>query len=235
MTRQYNSSDLVIIIPCKNESDNLAGVIAKLKELSPKAIIIGVDPTTTDDTEKVANDLGCVTVNGDRSGYDPVVAASTEIAVAKYPDSVLMYADAGNKYDYAYGLKMLDKINDGADMVMAVRVDSGSSMLWHQKLGTKLVLVLINLSTKSSMRDISPFRLVKSSIFSKIKMDPQKFRWPSELLVKALAIDLKVDQLDVVSLPRTGTSKVSGSIKNSARAGLEMISSLKFINYKGAK
>jgi hypothetical protein len=126
---------------------------------------------------------------------------------------------------------MIESALNGSDMVLAIRTDANNSMLWHQKLGTKAVLLPINLFFRQKVRDISPFRLVKSSIFTMLQMSPKKFRWPSELLVKSLAIKLTIDQIDVVSLPREGTSTVSGNIKNSLRAGLEMLSSLQFIRY----
>jgi hypothetical protein len=114
-------------------------------------------------------------------------------------------------------------------MVLAVRKDTNKTMLLHQKLGTKLVLLLINKLLKQHIRDISPFRLVKATVFNDVRMNPKKFRWPSELLVKALASELVVEQVDVLSLPRKGSSKVSGSIHNSLRAGIEMLSSVGFI------
>ena len=64
-------------------------------------------------------------------------------------------------------------------------------------------------------------------------MEPRKFRWPTELLVKALALKLNVKQVEVVTRPRKGSSKVSGSLRASLRAGIEMFSSLSFVNYEG--
>ncbi len=220
------------IVPTRNESDNIAGVISALKKLKLKAIIVGIDPATTDNTKALAQELGCITVQATRSGYDPVVALASAKATTTFPGSLLLYTDAGNKYSYDSLPKMLYCINTGDDMVLAVRVDVTGTMLWHQKLGTQIVLGLVNTLLRSRIRDISPFRLVKSSLLEDVTMHPKKFRWPSEMLVKSLALGLKVGQININSLPRKGTSKVSGSLKNSVRAGTEMLSSIQFINYK---
>ena len=223
---------LVVIMPCKNEADNLEVVITKLNTLKPVAIIVGLDPTTTDNTSGVASRLGCDAVSSEYSGYDPAVHEATVLALKKFPNSLLLYTDAGDKYGYGQVPKMISMINNGSDMVLGVRIDKANTMLWHQKLGTKFILILINLLTIQNIQDVSPFRLVKSSVFDDVKMQPKKFRWPSELLVKSLACGLIVSQVDITALPRKGTSKVSGSIINSLRAGFEMLSSLQFINYK---
>jgi Glycosyl transferase family 2 len=230
---KYTHSDMIIIIPCKNEADNIANVLDKLLRLEPKAIIIGVDPGTTDDTAKIVKSKNCTPILAKRSGYDPVVCSATDYALMQYGDSLLLYADAGNKYDYAKSLEMIKVINSGSDLVLANRLDTNSSMLWHQKLGTQIILFLINLSFRKNIKDISPFRLVRSSVFERVTMQPKMFRWPSELLVKSLAVKLNVGQIDVESLAREGNSKVSGSLKNSLKAGLAMFSSLKFVGYKG--
>ena len=226
-------ADLVVIMPCRNEADNLHIVVAKLKLLKPTAIVIGLDPATNDETAKVAKSLGCLVAPADRSGYDPAAQTATQQALEKYPDSLLLYTDAGDKYSYDQVPEMIAMTEAGYDMVLAVRVDSQGAMLWHQKLGTQVILNLINLRLGQKIRDISPFRLVKSTVFDRVKMDAQKYRWPSELLVKSLAAGLKIGQVDVQSLPRKGTSKVSGSMMNSVRAGAEMFSSLQF--FKGSK
>jgi glycosyltransferase involved in cell wall biosynthesis len=224
--------DLVVILPCKNEADNLHIVVKKLKDLQPAAIIVAVDPGTTDNTMSVAKNLGCITVSPNRSGYDPVVNEATKYALSNYKDSMLFYSDAGDRYEYTKVPQMIAMLDDGYDMVMGVRVDSNNHMLWHQKLGTQIVLKFINLLTRNKLQDISPFRLVKSSVFDVVKMSPKKYRWPSELLVKSLASGLKVGQTDIATRHRIGESKVSGSLKNSLKAGIEMFTSLQFYNYR---
>jgi hypothetical protein len=226
---------LVIVMPCRTEADSIEVVIGQLKKLKPDGIYIGLDPATTDDTRAVAEKGGAVVVVSPRSGYDPVVDVATTRAIADHPTSYILYTDAGGKYGYDKVPEMIESARKGSDMVLGVRTDAAGTMLWHQKLGTRMVLLMINLLLGKRIRDISPFRLVRSSVFERVVMDPQKYRWPSELLVKSLSAGLVVDQIDVVSLPRIGTSKVSASLRNSLRAGIEMVSSTKFVRYNYTK
>ena len=159
------AAKLIVIMPCRDEADNLKFVVDKLRALKPLDIIVGLDPKTTDDTKAVAESLGCKVVVSNRSGYDPVVHAATKYALENYSGSLLFYTDAGDKYSYEQIPEMISLIREGSDMVMGVRKDAQKTMRWHQKAGTRLILTFINLAARQKLRDISPFRLVRSSVF----------------------------------------------------------------------
>jgi glycosyltransferase involved in cell wall biosynthesis len=227
--------DIAMIIPCRNEADNIEAVIKNAHSNGVMQIVIGLDPATTDDTAKVCEKLGCTVVKARRSGYDPAVDGATEWVLKHSKAEAFVYADAGSKYSFHYVTEMLEKLNSGADLVLAARTDAGSTMLWHQKFGTQMVLMPIKILMRRKVLDITPFRMVRRSVFKKVSMNPQTFRWPSEMLVKALALEIPISEILVESLPRQGTSTVSGSLKNSAKAGFEMFSSLQFIRYKESR
>jgi glycosyltransferase involved in cell wall biosynthesis len=224
--------DIAMIIPCRNEADNIESVIKNARTFGINTIVIGLDPATDDNTAEVCMAQGCKVLTAYRSGYDPAVYVASQWVLEHTKARALVYVDAGNKYSLHYISVMMDKLNDGADLVLAARSDVGSTMLWHQKFGTQMVLMPIKLLMRRKVLDITPFRMVRRSVFDRIIMQPRTFRWPSEMLVKALALKLPISEILVESLPRQGTSKVSGSVINSIRAGLEMFSSLRFIKYK---
>ena len=224
-----------MIIPCRDEADNIETVIENVRKHGVESIIIGLDPATVDSTKEVCLKQGCIVVDAPHSGYDSAVQTATQWVLKNTDADVFVYADAGSKYSFHYVSDMLTAVNNGSDIVLAVRKDTNRTMLWHQKLGTQLILVPMQLVFGRRIGDITPFRMVRRSVFKKLSMSPQTFRWPSEMLVKALALKLNIQEIEVESLPRQGISKVSGSIKNSARAGIEMFSSLRFIRYKGVK
>ena len=102
-------------------------------------------------------------------------------------------------------------------------------MLWHQKLGTSIVLGLIRLGTGANVHDISPFRLISLPLLQSLSMRERKFGWPSQMLVKCLARGVVFSEVSVTVLKRQGTSKVSASLGNSIRAGIDMFASLQYI------
>jgi uncharacterized membrane protein YphA (DoxX/SURF4 family) len=227
-----HSSKLVVVVPCKNEADNIAVTVQQLRRLNPVDIYVAVDPTTKDNSASIVTKMGCKLIVSPKAGYDPAVHAATEAVVAEYVDCQILYTDAGMKYSYDQVEAMRALMDDGADIVLANRIDIKKTMFWHQKLGTQLVISLVNLFCRSTIRDISPLRLVHSSVINRLSMQPKLYRWPSEMIVKALALKLDIRSVEVVSLKRLGSSKVSASVKNSIIAGFQMLSSLQFIRYK---
>jgi hypothetical protein len=231
--KKLSLNQLAVIIPCYNEANNIESVLEKMKKVGLSKFYVGIDANTTDDTETVAQKAGATTIKGKSTGYDQTVSIATELVLKDKTALALLYSDAGNKYPYESAAQLLKSLNAGADIVLGVRLEQGSTMLWHQKLGTQAVLLPLNVLMRSKIKDISPYRLVRREVFENLSMNSlQKFRWPSEMLIKALALGLKVEQVPVASLARQGQSTVSGSWRNSLRAGIEMFSSLKFFRYK---
>ena len=229
----HTKKDLVAIMPCKNEADNLERSLVQLRDSGIKTIIVSIDPETNDDSAKIANKLECDVVFSPKSGYDHPMNTGTEFALKSYPGQPILYTDAGSKFSLEPLQDMLDLLNNGNQIVLGNRVDTIQAMSWHQKAGTKLIVLLINLIFRKKLVDISPFRIVSSEVFQKISMQPRKFRWTTEMLVKSLACDIPIGEVSVKSNKRLGDSKISGKIKNSILAGLEMLSSFRFIRYKG--
>ncbi len=231
----FIKEDIVVILPCRNEADNLEATVATIRGAGLSKIVIAIDPATTDNSAEIAQKAHCDTVMAPSSGYDWPMQTATRYALKKYPDKPFLYTDAGNKFSYEVVDDMLNHINEGYKMVMANRIDTLGAMRWHQKLGTSLVLGLINRIFRTSLMDIGPFRMTSPEVFKHIEMQPRRFRWTTEMLVKVLAIRLPVCEVGVRSKKRLGASKISGNIKNSLLAGYEMLGSLQFVTYKGVK
>lgn len=224
---------ITIVIPVLNEADNILSVVTDLKTLGYEQIIIGIDSKTTDNTKELLDKNRIKSVIANRTGYDPTVNAAVKAIDSMYPNTkYVVFADAGKKYSFENIAKLHQKAQEGFNLVLGVRTDQVNSMLWHQKLGTQLVLLPARLIFKKKILDISPFRLINYELLKKLTMEPKKFRWPTEMLIKTLAINKSVGEVKVASLKRQGVSKVSGSLKNSIKAGLDMFSALKFIYFK---
>lgn len=223
----------VVIIPAYNEQLSMQTVIDQLKKVGLNKIIVSLDSRSTDTTSQILKKNKIHIVKVAEPGYDPALELGVK-AIKKYYPSVnyVLFADAGNKYGFNIVKKFIKKIENGADMVLGTRVDFVHGLHWHQKLGTQLVLVPIKLFFNKKIKDISPFRLIRYDVLKSLKMKPKKFRWTTEMLIKCLALNLNVAEVDVKTQKRIGKSKISGNLKNSLLAGVDMFSALKYINYK---
>ena len=225
-------SETVIVMPVYNEADNIANGIRELKKKGFHAVIVGIDPATTDESALRARDAGAHTTQAARSGYDGAVSAGVSILRDTFPScQYVVFFDAGGKFPIDTIPKLIAEAQRGADLVLATRTEARHLLFWHQKLGTDLVLWCIRILFKKHITDITPFRLIRLDVLERLDMRPQKYRWPSEMLVKCLALDALITEVPTRLLPRQGASKISSNLRNSIRAGVDMFSSLQFARF----
>ncbi len=222
----------VIVIPVYNEEDTVAQEVMAIRAEGFDSLLVGVDVATTDATERSLIETGTTFVRGVNSGYDGTVSAAVSAIPRFYPDAThVIFTDAGGKFPAQALHELIAAAQKGADLVMGARIMDRSQMLWHQKLGTSAILGLIRFMTGANIHDISPFRIISLPLLQSLSMRERRFGWPSQMLVKCLARKSRVVEIPVTVLRRKGTSKVSGSVTNSLRAGVDMFASLQYIRF----
>ncbi len=225
------SLEVAVIIPTLNEEGTVAKVIRSVPKKYRDNIIVA-DCRSSDRTVEIAKKLGVKTVTSPRRTYDHPCFYGSEQALRDGAD-ILVYLHAGGDDDPKEILLLLEPIiSDHADLVMGSRSKSDSttkSLQKHQKLGTQLIIKVINLFFRTEYSDIGPFRAIRSDAYRALNMQPTGFSFPSQMLVKSLKRKLRVTEISVTSRPRVGRSKISGSVRKSFHAGRDMFWSLKFI------
>ena len=106
-----------------------------------------------------------------------------------------------------------------ADLVLGVRQLSGDHPV-HAALGTRLVAAFISWRYGQRITDIGPFRAIRVELLQRLGMRDRAFGWPVEMVVKAAALGVRIVEVPVSHVARLrGTSKVSGTVIGSLRAG----------------
>lgn len=225
--------DVAVIIPIFNEADTIENVLNDLYRVGLTIVVCGVSPSTSDNSIQIIKKQNANFVISPKHGYDFAAHEAFIYIKKRYPTiKYILFADAGRKYSFSIVKTFYSHMQQGTDLVLGVRTKGGrNNLFWHQKLGTYLVLTPINFYFRTQILDISPFRMIKKEVLDELRMKPSKFRYPSEMLIKCLALRKKVIQVPIISHKRKGKSKVSGSLRNSIRAGFDMISSLRFVNF----
>jgi hypothetical protein len=77
------------------------------------------------------------------------------------------------------------------------------------------------------VHDIAPVRVARRAALLELGIADRAFGYPLELLLRAGAAGWRVHEIDVEYRPRTGgRSKVSGSVRGTARAVRDMVAVL---------
>jgi glycosyltransferase involved in cell wall biosynthesis len=205
-------SQIGIIIPAFNESQNIKSVI---ESIMPLGIPIVVDDGSTDDTSAVAKNLGAIVFQHPKNlGYDKALKSGFDTV----DDLGLEYAitmDADGQHAAIDILKVIDHLAE-ADIVIGVR-----------KKKARISESIFAFFTYRSFGILDPlcgmkgYKMVSSRKYNKI-LDYKSIG--TQPLLEGLNAGLTIDQVKLAhSKDRIGKSKLGGSIRSNASIFLSLI------------
>ena len=221
MTAQA-SLHIGVIIPACNEAAALPGVLHAI--LPRVAEVIVVDTASTDGTPEIARRLGARVVSEPRRGYGRACLAGIA-ALSPDVDTVLfMDADAADRPEDLG--RLLAPIEAGeADLVIGARrlgVERGA-LTPQQRFGNALACLLIRLVWGVRYTDLGPFRVIRRDALARLGMRDETWGWTVEMQVRAARLGLRVAEVPVGYRRRIGTSKISGTLSGTIRAGWKIL------------
>lgn len=211
-----------VIIPAYNEEEAIGRVIGDI----PSAVrqVVVVDNGSTDGTAAAATAAGARVVHEARRGYGQ--ACLSGLAVLDDPQ-VVVFLD-GDYSDYPEEIPaLLAPIEAGeADLVIGSRVSGErqkGALTPQQRFGNWLATRLIRLFFGVRFTDLGPFRAVEAGALRRLEMADRDFGWTVEMQVKAARLGLRCVEVPVRYRVRIGTSKISGTLKGTLRAGHKIL------------
>jgi glycosyltransferase involved in cell wall biosynthesis len=212
-----------LILPCLNEGQALAGVLADV----PDGIhVIVVDNGSTDDTAERARRLGAEVVTEPVLGYGAAVHAGILAARTE----LVAVMDGDGSFDATDLLPLIDDVLAGrATMAVGRRRPVNRGVWpWHARLGNRAVVALLRHRSDFPVHDIAPIRVCRRQELLDLDVRDRRFGYPVELMQKAVAAGWRITERDVAYHPRAaGTkSKVSGSVVGTIRTARDFSSVL---------
>ena len=165
-----NYSDLSIVLPCKNEEENLSDVIKDiLREFGTKCEIIVVDNNSIDNSVKIAESFNLSNLRVVRQpirGY----GASIVLGVQSAKNPFVLISDCDGTYHMS-DAKRLYLLRNNADIVLGNRIKYGFGMKpLHRFIGVPFLSKLGNLMIGSNIKDWhSGMRIFKREDFLSIE------------------------------------------------------------------
>ncbi len=199
-------------------------MLSALKDVEhPNATLncVVVDNGSTDETAEVARKLGAIVIHEKRRGYGSACLAGLS-HLRKSPPDTVVFLDADYS-DHPEEISLLLKpiLEDQADLVMGdrTRLATPGSLMPQQRFGNALATRLIAWQTGHRYRDMGPFRAIRWNAIESLRMSDSTWGWNVEMQMRAVQHGLRVLEIPVKYRPRTGQSKISGTLKGSIRAG----------------
>ena len=166
-----------VILPAKNEAEGLRSVLPALRACLPDAEVIVVDDGSTDDTAAVAAAHGARVLS---SPYPMGNGAAIKRGARAAGGDILVFMDADGQHDPAWIPKLLEKLEEGYDMVVGARdwagqagVSRGMANAFYNWLATRM--------TGYPVKDLtSGFRAVRAERFREfLHLLPNGFSYPT--------------------------------------------------------
>jgi glycosyltransferase involved in cell wall biosynthesis len=212
-----------VVIPALNEEEAIAGVVREVPRALVHEIIV-VDNGSTDRTAALASAAGARVVHEPVRGYGAACLAG---ALAAGDADVLVFLDGDRNEDPRELPIVLAPVLAGqADLVIGSRARGGAApgaLTPQQRIGNRVVTILLRLLYGLSLTDIGPFRAIRTRVLRDLAMEHKTYGWPVEMIVKAARGGYLIVEVPVTCRVRLGRSKVAGTLKGSALAGYHLL------------
>ena len=222
-----------VIIPVLNEENAIAKVINDIpktghnEETTVQEIIV-VDNGCTDNTATIAAQCGARIVTEQRRGYGYACLAGIAALESSAPD-IVVFLD-GDYSDYPTDMpQLLHPIRNGkAALVIGARTqgDAKDALLPQARFGNWLACFLIRRFFGVRYTDLGPFRAIRYPDLLALNMQDKTFGWTVEMQLKAAKLGIAVCEVPVRYRKRIGTSKITGTLTGTLKAGYKILTTL---------
>lgn len=199
--------DLSIVIPAKDEAEGLRALLPQIKALYPEAEVIVVNDGSQDDTAAVSADAGARVLSNPYSmGNGAAIKRGARAAKGR----ILVFLDADGQHDADDIPRLLEKLDEGYDMVVGARSIRGQAGL-HRAFANSIYNRMASMMTGFRIEDLtSGFRAVRANKFRRfLYLLPNGFSYPTTSTMAFFRSAYAVAYIPIAIRRRSGKSKIN--------------------------
>jgi dTDP-L-rhamnose 4-epimerase len=206
-----------VILPCLNEEAALGWVLGRMPAGYRPLV---VDNGSTDRSAEVARDLGAHVVHEPRRGF----GAACHTGLLASSADVVCFMDADASLDPRQLPAVVAPVTGGhADLVLGARRPRTAGVWpWHARLGNAVLARTLRRRTGAPLHDLGPMRAAWRARLVDLGLTDRRFGYPCEMVLRAAAAGWTISEAEVDYLPRTGRSKVTGTVRGTLQAVSDM-------------
>jgi glycosyltransferase involved in cell wall biosynthesis len=209
--------DLVdVVFPALDEAAALPWALGRMPA-GYRAIV--VDNGSSDGTAAVARAAGALVVEEPQRGF----GAACWAGLAAATSDVVCFCDADASLDPAELPVVAGPVLRGeADLVLGARNATPGAWPLHARAANRVLARELRRRAGLRLTDLGPLRAARRGPLLDLGIADRRFGWPLEMVVRAAAAGWRVTERPVTYRPRVGRSKVTGTLRGTARATRDM-------------
>ena len=196
-----------IVIPAKNEAENLKGLLPRLIASMPTAECIVVNDGSSDDTVRLCEQYDVKVVS---HPYSKGNGAAIKTGAKMASGDIIVFLDGDGQHKPEDIPKLLAELDKGYDMVVGAR-DKQSQADTYRAIGNGVYNKLASFITGHNIQDLtSGFRAVKADKFREfLYLLPNGFSYPTTCTMAFFRSGYSVAYLPIQTERREGQSHIS--------------------------
>lgn len=206
--------NISIVLPAKNEAGAISTTIKGIVQVMPNAEVIVINDGSSDQTAELAQAAGAKVVS---HPYSKGNGAAIKTGARTATGDVIILMDADGQHDPQDIPRLLEKINQGHDLVVGAR-QKGSQASIGRGVANKLYNNLATYMTEHQVEDLtSGFRAVRADKFREfLYLLPNGFSYPTTSTMAFFRAGYSVTYVPIHAAKRIGKSHIH-PLKDSVR------------------
>jgi glycosyltransferase involved in cell wall biosynthesis len=206
-----------VVLPCLNEAGALPWLLSRMPS-GYRPIV--ADNGSDDGSAEIAERCGALVVHVPQRGF----GAACHGGMLAATSGVVCFMDADGSLDPADLPVVADPVLAGdVELFLGARRPEGRGA-WplHARVGNKVIAAGVRRRTGLPLRDLGPMRAARRAELLQLGIRDRRFGYPLEMVVRAAESGWRVGERDVPYRPRTGKSKVTGTVGGTLRTVADM-------------
>jgi glycosyltransferase involved in cell wall biosynthesis len=206
-----------VVLPCLNEAGALPWLLTRMPARYRPIV---ADNGSTDGSGWIAAEHGATVVHVPRRGFGAACHAGLLAATS----DIVCIMDADGSFDPADLRLVTEPVADGVADMMLGRRHPVAHGAWpaHARLGNMLLAAELRRRAGVPLRDLGPMRAARRQALLGLDLRDRRFGYPLEMVMRAAAAGWRIYEAPVRYYPRTGKSKVTGTVGGTVKAVRDM-------------
>jgi glycosyltransferase involved in cell wall biosynthesis len=210
-----------VVLPVLDEAAALPWVIERMPEGYRPLV---ADNGSSDGSAELAEQLGAKVVREPRRGFGAACFAGLCAASA----DLVCFMDCDGSLDPGDLPRVAAPVLAGeSELVLGARRPERGAWPFHARIANRVLTLELRRRSGVRLSDLGPMRCARRADLVALELRDRRFGWPLEMVLRAVDRGWRLSEVPVTYRARAGRSKVTGSLRGTARAVRDMAMALR--------